>query len=339
VRAASVFCVVLGGCGFHSNALTDSGGQGGSDGSASGSGSDGGGGGSDGSGSDTGGTATDCLQHWVDGTPSVSTGQEITALSSAGNDRDPWISADGQRLYFARNPGSQGKSDVYLSTRSAQGFTTADAVVNLDRSDANEERPALSEDEKILVMASDRPGSGAPPPVPRFQVLIASRPSTATDFGTPMPDDPRVVLVNADAIDHLDPFLTGDGLELWLSPVVGPQGRQEIRVATRANLLLDFTAAAAVPELNTMTSSADPALSLDKRIIVFSAKMGNQDTDLYYATRTGATGAFGTPAKVPVANSDSNDGDPVLSADGCDLYFASQRSGGKYHLFHATIAK
>ena len=336
MRVASVIWVVLGGCGFHASALTDGGGQGGSDGPADGSG-----GGSDGSGSDTGGTAADCLQHWVDGAPSVSKAQEITALSSNGNDRDPWISMDGLRLYFARNPGSQGGSDIYLATRNTTsvGFTTAGAVLNLDRSDTDEERPALSADEKILVMASDRPPPGAPPPTPRFQVQITSRTDPTKDFGTPMPGDPRVVLVNADAIDHLDPFLTGDGLELYLAPVVGPQGRQEIRVATRASLLIDFTAASPVTELNTMTSSADPALSLDKRIIVFSARNGNQDTDLYYATRAGATGAFGAPALVPTANSDGNDGDPVLSADGCELYFASQGSGGKYHLFHAQVAK
>lgn len=333
-----MLCVVFGGCGFHSNALIDGGAQMASDGPADGSDA---GGGSDGPGSDTGGMATDCLQHWVDGTPSVSAASEITALSSNGDDRDPWISADGLRLYFARNPGSQGREDIYLATRSpgAPGFTTASAVVNLDRNDSDEERPALSMDEKILVMTSNRPTTNPPPPAPRFEVLITTRSDASKDFGTPMPDDPRVVLVNADAVDHADPFITGDGLDLYLAPIVGPQGRQEIRVATRANLLLDFSAASPVAELNTMTSSADPALSLDKRIIVFTARMGNQDTDLYYATRPAATGAFGSPKPVPTVNSDANDGDPMLSADGCELYFASQRSGGKYHLFHAQITK
>jgi Tol biopolymer transport system component len=42
---------------------------------------------------------------------------------------------------------------------------------------------------------------------------------------------------------------------------------------------------------------------------------------------------------IPTVNGASNDGDPVLSADGCELYFASDRNGGKYHLFHAEIAK
>jgi len=29
----------------------------------------------------------------------------------------------------------------------------------------------------------------------------------------------------------------------------------------------------------------------------------------------------------------------VLSPDGCDLYFASTRRGGKFHLFHAQVTK
>jgi hypothetical protein len=323
--------VVLGGCGFSSAAAIDSGV---SDGPNV---PDGPGGGSDGAGSDMGGTATDCLQHWLDGNPVVSGAQEITALSSSGNDRDPWLSSDGLRLYFARNPGSQGMSDIYLATRMVgQSFTTASAVVNLDRSDSDEDRAALSGDERTLVLSSNRP-TGAP--APKFEVYITTRPSVTVDFGSPGTNDPRVAMLNADASNHYDPFLTADGLKLYLAPTSGSMNRQEIRRATRANVTDNFGNSSPVTELNGMTSSADPALSLDERIIVFSGKMGNQDTDLYYATRASATAAFGSPKPIPTVNSDSNDGDPMLSADGCELYFASQRDGGKYHLFHATVTK
>jgi WD40-like Beta Propeller Repeat len=331
VRPTLVLSVVLGGCGFSSAAAIDSGV---SDGSNM---PDGPGGGSDGAGSDMGGTATDCLQHWLDGNPAVSSAQELTALSSSGSDRDPWISADGLRLYFARNPGSQGMSDIYLATRSAgQSFTTASAVVNLDRSDADESRAALSGDEKALVLSSNRPTGASSQ---RFEVYITTRPALTVDFGSPSANDPRVAMLNADAANHFDPFLTADGLKLYLAPTSGPMGRQEIRRATRATSTANFGDSSPVTELNGMTSSSDPALSLDERIIVFSGKMGNQSTDLYYATRASATAAFGSPKPVPMVNSGSNDGDPMLSADGCELYFASERNGGKYHLFHATVTK
>src|SRR6185295_13559457 len=102
------------------------------------------------------------------------------------------LSADGLRLYFARNPGTQGMSDIFLSTRTAgQGFTTASAVVNLDRSDADEDRAALSGDEKTLVLSSNRP-TGAP--ARKFEVYITTRNDVTKDFGSPSVNDPRVVM-------------------------------------------------------------------------------------------------------------------------------------------------
>jgi len=58
--------------------------------------------------------------------------------------------------------------------------------------------------------------------------------------------------------------------------------------------------------------------------------------NLWYATRASAAVDFGPPQLVPSVNSDLDDGDPVLSADGCELYFASNRAG-KYHLFRVRV--
>jgi hypothetical protein len=35
----------------------------------------------------------------------------------------------------------------------------------------------------------------------------------------------------------------------------------------------------------------------------------------------------------------SDDGDPMLSADGCELYFSSTRTGGDYDLYVAQITR
>lgn len=43
---------------------------------------------------------------------------------------------------------------------------------------------------------------------------------------------------------------------------------------------------------------------------------------------------------IPTVNTPSNEIDPVLSQDGCELYFASDRDAdGHYHLFHAAVVK
>ena len=59
--------------------------------------------------------------------------------------------------------------------------------------------------------------------------------------------------------------------------------------------------------------------------------------NLWYAVRAQPDAAFGAPALVPGVNSDCNDGDPHLSADGCRLYFSSDRAG-TYDLYVATVA-
>lgn len=69
----------------------------------------------------------------------------------------------------------------------------------------------------------------------------------------------------------------------------------------------------------------------------------NAGSNLWYATRQQSGDAFSTAAHiVPSVNSDFEDGDPALSADGCELYFASTRStaagsSAQYHLYKAVV--
>jgi hypothetical protein len=51
------------------------------------------------------------------------------------------------------------------------------------------------------------------------------------------------------------------------------------------------------------------------------------------------TDAFTAPRLIPTVNSDEDDSDPMLSADGCTLYFASSHGDpiGHRHLFRAQV--
>jgi hypothetical protein len=71
--------------------------------------------------------------------------------------------------------------------------------------------------------------------------------------------------------------------------------------------------------------TADPALALDERVIVFSTNRdgGEGSLDLWYATRVDALHEFSSPGPIPMVNTGEDDADPMLSADGCQLYFAS----------------
>jgi Tol biopolymer transport system component len=160
----------------------------------------------------------------------------------------------------------------------------------------------------------------------------------------PSPSDQALVAsVNTSNDSYFDPFLTKDGLRLYLAPIL-TGAPQQITVTTRTGIDQNFPASVPVPVINSVNGSeSDPAVSPDDRIIVFSshrpAGVGLGASNLWYATRQNPTADFGTPELIPTVNSDEDDGDPMLTADGCELYFSSTRNGGKYHVFHAQIAK
>lgn len=284
----------------------------------------------------TGGPAS-CLQRWLDGGPGLALAppQALAITSLQFEDRDPWISADGTRMYFDRKPGSKGASDIYAATRAstAGDFTAASAVENLDTND-EELRAALTGDEKLLVFSANH-NAGA-----RFQLVVSTRSSMAEPFSSPAAADQALIAsVNTANDSYYDPFLSQDGLRLYVAPMLSGQP-QQIGLATRA-AGGNFGPAAAVRVINSTGGDADPALSLDERILVFSslrpAGTGLARTNLWYATRPTAAADFAPPQLIPTVNSDANEGDPFLSADGCELYFSSTRSDGKYHMFRARL--
>jgi Tol biopolymer transport system component len=310
---------VLGGCGFHSSPEVADGGA------ANGS-----------------SAPANCFQRWFDGAPSLafSAPPQLTALAADADIRDPWISADGLRLYFNRNPSTaHGKADIYLAQRgsTAVDFPTASAVDNLDTNE-NDVRVSLNRDETLLVLSSDRAMPG------KFQIFVTTRGDTTQPFPTPSGSVQALVAsVNTTNNSYFDPFLTPDGLTLYLAPILTGSPQQITRV-TRATGQ-DFGPSTAVAVINSGKGDADPAVSPDERVIVFSSMRpsgvsGLGATNLWYATRQNATDDFTTPKLIPMVNSNSEDGDPMLSADGCELYFASRRApGGKYQLFHAQVMK
>lgn len=135
-----------------------------------------------------------------------------------------------------------------------------------------------------------------------------------------------------DATPQYDPELSRDGLRLYWS-----QGSpQKIMMVSRASTGAAF--GNPVDIVATNTNNADPAVSYDERILVFaSSRTGNGD--IYYATRASVSDPFGPPVQVPTVNTGgSGDGDPALSADGCTLYFASNRgSGSDWELYAARV--
>lgn len=334
MRSPLLLCVVLGGCGFHTNGAP-------SDGAPI----------DDAPVIDAAPTAIDaaldaaidappqpatCWPHWLDHSVALQGVAPLTALETTGTERDPWISDDGLRLYFWRQAPA-GTADVYLSVRSVatDPFVTANKLDGFSLPDRDEGRIAFTRDELVAVVSSNL-GGGSP-----FDIRTATRANRTAMFGATSTD--HLAAVNTSNTQHFDPFLSANGLHLYLAPV--PMGTQQhIAMATRTALTADFTAAAALAVINTTEPAAgdsDPALSPDERIIVFSSNRsgGAGAGDLYYATRNDAGQPFGSPLPIPTVNSAFIDGDPALTSDGCTLYFSSLRGGGNFGLWTASVVR
>lgn len=319
MRNRLVLCLVLAGCGFRSAA---SGGPGaGSDAAIDAPG--------DGSGT-PGDGAAGCWPHWMDGSVAIDAAsvQEITELSAAADDRHPWISDDGLRMYFSRAPLLNGPGDIYLASRDAATgtFGTPKPVVELN-SPGDEQRAWLTPDELTVALSTAHDGP--------LQIHMNTR-GAGLPFGTP--DARNLAMVNAKGTLHLDPFLTADQLRLYWAANTQPNTRLELLVATRTSLDDDFGPPAEIGGIDDPnTNVGSPALYQGEQLLVFYSGKGSGD--LSYAIRTLATGGFGGPRKVPTVNTDGNELDPVLSPDGCELYFSSDRDTDHLlHLFHARVA-
>ncbi|HEX8114328.1 MAG TPA: hypothetical protein VF516_41645 [Kofleriaceae bacterium] len=274
--------------------------------------------------------ATDCWAHWMDGSVAIdgSTVKEITELSSTGHDLEPWISKDGLRMYFSRDLTPPGHGDIYVTSRDTPtGMFAAPAPVANLNSTGHEGRAWLTTDELTLALSTAHDG-----PIDIHMITRAA----GQMFGTP--DNAHLAMVNAKGSMRFEPFLTDDLLRLYFSADSGPGNKWQLWVAARSAPGDDFGTPSLVLNDNGMNYFA-AALYQNEQLLVFSSFPMNATADLYYATRSGATGPFGTPVKIPTVNTSSSEAEAVLGHDGCELYFTSDRNAGRFHLFHARITK
>lgn len=276
-----------------------------------------------------------CLDRWREGTVKLSNPTALPKQSTTNAaERDPWVSADGLRMYYTVDPPGSERADLMYATRASvtEAFGEGAAIPNLD-TNSDESRAALSADEKMMVLSSNRDDNAS------FAFYYVAS-STANVFASPNKD--HMGMVNALPGQHYDPFLSGDGLRLYFAPVPD-NDKQHLWFSSRATTASDFLAPVKMAGVNSASDyDADPVLSPDELVLLFSsdraAGAGLDDNNLWYATRTSALSTFGAPKLVPTVNGNEQDGDPHLSADGCTLYFASNRgSGNTYDIYVSTM--
>jgi len=109
--------------------------------------------------------------------------------------------------------------------------------------------------------------------------------------------------------------------------------------ATLCDPSTPFGTPAPVPGI-TLQGAENPRLSADETEIFFQVYDDVGAADIVHATRASALGGFGSPSWLTSVNSTMDDWDPMLSADGVTLVFASDRSGvdGVYRATRPSVS-
>lgn len=264
-----------------------------------------------------------CMARWRSGTPpQFGTAASLFISAADSTQRDPTFSPDERTLYFASNL-TTTKTEYWFVSIGAGGTVSSspvpsDALGSGAIGNDGEGKMTMDAAFTDVFFASDRGGTDG---------LWHTHRGTSGPFGTP--DQAGLAAVNLAGTHLADPQLAGGGLHLYYASDDGNR-TQHIYMATRS----DPTAAwgPGVPftmNLDSMHGDADPSLSVDESTILFSSQRpgGVGGTDIYYATRESAGGNFGPVQPVPGVNTTKDEGDPVLSKDGCSIVFATDRNG------------
>lgn len=166
-------------------------------------------------------------------------------------------------------------------------------------------------------------------------IYIATRPDPVSAFGAAS----LVAGVNTSGVDER-PVLTADELTMFWDAV--PSGtNNHIYSASRANRSDSFGSPIKVPELDSITDfDLAPWIDKDGLLIYFSSTRADHTAnfEIYRSQRASRDQAFSPPVVVAELSSPASDSSPVASADGLEIFFASNRNvaNSQNEIWHAT---
>ena len=263
---------------------------------------------------DSDGPGVTCWDGWLAGNVQLTSPQALDGLTMMNASvSNPSVSTDGLALYFARN------QDLFRASRQTLDDEFGDpALIVVLRTDANESRISTTGDDQVAVFASARPGTLG---------LLDLWQTSRTILGTFSPPSSLLFGAINDANNQFDPEITPDGLHLYWAPSV--MNEQLIHHASRPTIDDPFEQVTTLDiPIDDIPDIFDPTISPDQRVLVFAGQRDNAQGDLFVTTRASADQPFSTAVLVPGVNTNGfHEGDSELSADGCTLYFVSNRDG------------
>jgi hypothetical protein len=257
---------------------------------------------------------TTCWPAWLAGTVALSTPVPVAEVNTPALENNPFVTANGLTLYFTSQ--RSGSTEFWYATRPTRDapFTVIgiEASLSSPRIDGTVQ---LTPDElSAYISAVGVQGD--------FELSLATRPTTADAFTRSV-----VPMASVNTPDQeFDVHPVGAGLRIYFGRLAG--GNTDILVADRPTLADPFGAAVPAPGLNTPEFESDPFVSPDELVMVFTAIRGAAGRDIYVATRPAPNMAFSSARRLDTINDPTaTEQDIALSADGCELWFTSDRDG------------
>jgi WD40-like Beta Propeller Repeat len=188
----------------------------------------------------------------------------------------PGISIDGNELWLGLNlPEGVGGTDVWLSRKAGDGFTTPELVAELSSPYDDAPRPAAAAG-TLMPLSSKRHGGKY------YQIYLSARASPQDAWGEP--SQALVPTVNGADFQSADGFLADTGKTLYFSSNRADL-QSDLYVARRDNLADPFGEPALVPDLNLPSSEERmPWLSEDGQHLFFASNRSGRYA-LYRADR------------------------------------------------------
>ncbi|HEV7555312.1 MAG TPA: hypothetical protein VGO00_07665 [Kofleriaceae bacterium] len=238
----------------------------------------------------------------------------VTELDSSVTDFGGQISPDGLTYYFDSFRGTSDDLYVAHRTNRSDSFDSPQPITELDTADA-ESDPTVTGDELEMVFSSNRNAERC--------LYDTRRASTADPWGAPK------VWQTLCTGGLGGSFISIDGLTLVYNTLDDGVGEGKLVIAHRTSRADDFVTGTMISELAPGSTKGYPALSSDELTIYYESTGDGTHLQVWQATRASVDAPFGSPQLVPgVDDGDmSNEGDASITADGLELYFASDRTG------------
>ncbi len=250
-----------------------------------------------------------------------------TASGEGGNGLS--ISADGLSIYFESDrSGGYGNADLWIATRATKNddWSTPINLGSVVNGSAQDNSPSISADGLSLYFSSNRGGYGG------VDLFVATRETIADDWGVPSNLGSVVNSSDGDYMSHI----SADGLSLYFSSErPGGLGLRDLWMTTRATTNDEWSEPVNLgPTVNSSSNERRMWISSDGLMLLLQSDRpkGSGVVDIYMTTRATTNDDWTEPVNIgpPVNVSIISDVSPVVSSDGCALYFASYARIGNY---------